>query len=133
MKDVFYSLWICFIRSCLSATLIAYWKTVFVITFWIFCCFFVFDSFRRIYVWSAVIHGCLMTHIIRSRNIIKCKVATPHRLFQIYLIIMQKQIKICLDDFVCIITNHNFDAIAFRIHLTFFVTICWWHKFRFHC
>lgn len=37
-----------------------------------------------------------------------------------------------LDDFFCIITNQNFIAVTLRIHSTFFVIICSWHKVGHH-
>ena len=80
----FYTLWICFDSFMISYNPYYMLKTVVIIIFRICCCFFVFGPFRGIYVWSSMIHSCLMTLIIHYWNTIKCNVATPHPLFQIY-------------------------------------------------
>ena len=86
-------------------------KTVGIINFWIYCCW--------IFVWCPTVEAYLIAHIMLSWNIINNKAATLHRLFQIYLILMHKWIKKFLDDFACIISNHNSAAITLRIHRTF--------------
>ena len=94
--------------------------------------FFVFHSFREIYVWFITVEAYLIPYITHSWNTIENKVAAfpPNRLPQTYLILIQKLIKMLMDSFVCVITNHSYAAC--RINRTISITFCWWHKFRFH-
>lgn len=38
-----------------------------------------------------------------------------------------------LNNFICIITNHNFCAITFGMHQAYSIAHYWWHEIYFHC
>lgn len=92
---------------------------------------FYIDPFRTIYVLSNTIDAYFIANIMHSWNIIKNKVSTLSKLFQTFL--MQKWVKEFLDDFVCIINNHNYVDSTLRRHRKFLITICWGHTPRCHC
>ena len=117
------------ICSWFSAIVITWWKQLPVSFFWFNGSFCLFKPFRRFYIRSTLISGCIMAYIIDSWNITKNKVANLHGFFHSYLILLHKW----TTGFVCITAYHNFAAITFRIHCSFFIIACWWHKFRFHC
>ena len=121
------------ICSWFSAVGIVYWKQLSSSFFGFIAAFLFLGHLGEfMYDWSPFVIVLWRTSYI-SKTQIETKVATLHWLFQTYFILLQKWIEKILDDFVCIITSRNFAAISFRIHHTFFVIICWWNKFRFHC
>ena len=68
-------------------------ETLVIVIFWIYCCLFPFDPFRRIYVSSTTIDDFLFAYLMHYWQIIKNKVAILHELFQIYLVLMHEWIK----------------------------------------
>ena len=68
-------------------------KTFAIIIFWIYCCFSILKSLRKIYTLCFTIHGYLIAYLIHFQKTIKNEVATPHRLLKTLLILMQELIK----------------------------------------
>ena len=107
-------------------------KTVIIIIFWIIVVFFAFDWFKKIYAWSTWPEAYFITLVMLSISMIRHKTTTIHRLCQTFFISIQKQIEKFLNGFICIFADHNFYVITLSMHCTFFITISWWHEFRFH-
>ena len=136
MKGVYlvylhYSLRICFVFWLASVTFMHTVNSCLHNHFLGLLLLFYFDSFSRNYVWSTMVNAYLVKLIMHSWNINENKVATLYGLFQVCLILKLDWIKIFLDDFVCIITNHNHATITLTIHSTFFIIIFWWHNLGF--
>ena len=143
-KFIFHSYWFMmgrifgiFFRSFLvssrfSATAITFWKKLHYYILEFSLLFFAVDPFTTIYVWSTTAESHLIVYKMDSWNIIKNKVSALYRLFDAYLLRMQKWIKKFLDDFACI-TNRNYAVLTLAIHHKFLTTISWWNIFRSHC
>ena len=115
-----------------SATVITYAKQFLLL----FCVFIVAFCF-----WSIQDNQCMIHHVKGlSYDSYDCNPSTWSNTKPLpsidssrpFFISIQKWIRKLLDDVICIFVDHNYYTVALSMQHSLFITVCWWHEFKFH-
>lgn len=134
---IFFSSYLIVMENLLLLIHIGSWRDLFLI--FLACFFFHFLWLNELLSHIENIYQCYFLNLlwlfcslaIQFINMIKKKLNIFQWLPLAYL--NWKLLEKFLNNFICIITNHNFCAITFGMHQAYSIAHYWWHEINFHC